>query len=142
VASFGASGGAFTLRVDVSSLTPSAGHYIYLILWDDRNRNNEYDSAEDWRYVIPLYDDAVFLGATDCVYFYDDRSHESIGTAQGWNQSVGLDAYVPVDRAEWEGARVSNEVAWCGEVAAARAAADFAQPAFTQTRLPGGCDVA
>jgi len=136
VASFGASGGAFTLRIDVSSFAPAAGHYMYLILWSDRSRNNEYDPTEDWRYVIPLYDDAVFLSATDCVYFYDDHSDESIGTAQGWNQSVGLNQYVPVDRTEWKGARVSNEVAWCGGVAAARAAADFSQPSFPHARLP------
>ena len=136
VASFGPSGGAFTLRIDVSSLAPAAGHYIYLILWDDRNRNNEYDASEDWRYVIPLYDDAVFPGATDCVYFYDDRPHESIGTAPGWNQSVGLDRYIPVDRTEWEGARVSNEVAWCGGGTAARQEPEFAQPAFPHARLP------
>jgi hypothetical protein len=135
-ASFGPSGGAFTLRIDASLLAPSAGHYMYLILWDDRNGNDEYDSAEDWRYVIPLYDDTVFLGATDCVYFYDDQPHESIGTARGWNQSIGLDRYVPVDRAEWEGARVANEVAWCGGAAAAGAAVDFAQSAFPHVRLP------
>jgi hypothetical protein len=136
VVSFGASGGSFCLKIDVSSLAPEAGHYIYLILWDDRNGNNGYDSTEDWRYVIPLYDDAVFQGATDCVYYYDDRCHESLGTSQGWNQSVGLGRYVAVDRAEWEGARVSNEVAWCGGVAAARAAADFAHTALPHARLP------
>jgi hypothetical protein len=113
----GASRGKFSLRIDVSWLAPSAGHYIYLILWEDRNRNEEYDPAEDWRYVIPLYDDAIFQRATDCVYFYDDHSNESTGTASGWNQSVGLDLYVPVQRADWEGARLANEVAWCGGAA-------------------------
>ena len=135
VACFGPSGGAFTLKIDVSSLAPAAGHYVYLIMWDDRNGNGKYDPPEDWRYMIPLYDDAVFLGATDCVYFYDDQPHESIGTARGWNQSVGLDRYVPVDRNEWDGARLANEVAWCGGVAAARTAADFAQPSFPHVRL-------
>lgn len=132
--SFSPVGGDFTLKIDISNLAPAAGHYMYLILWDDRNGNDEYDSTEDWRYVIPLYDDAVFLGATDCVYFYDDQPHESIGTVRGWNQSVGLDRYVPVDRTEWEGARISNEVAWCGGIAAARAAADFGHAAFPHTR--------
>jgi len=134
-ASFGPSGGAFTLRIDVSSLAPAAGHYMYLILWDDRNDNDDYDPAEDWRYVIPLYDDTVFLGATDCVYFYDDEPHEPIGTARGWNQSIGLDRYVPVDHTEWEGARVANEVAWCGRPAAPNAEADHAQPACPHARL-------
>ena len=135
-ASFGPSGGAFTLKIDVSSLAPAAGHYMYLILWDDANGNNEYDPAEDWRYVIPLYDDAVFLGATDCVYFYDDAPHESAGTACGWNQSVGMDRYVPVDRTEWEGARVANEVAWCAGGAVARASAPLAHAAFPHAGLP------
>jgi hypothetical protein len=134
-ASFGSSGGAFTLRIDVCSLAPSTGHYLYLILWDDVNGNNEYDSMEDWRYVIPLYDDTVFLNATDCVYFYDDQAHESIGTGPGWNQSVGLERYVPVDRTEWDGARVANEVAWCGRAAVARTAADLHEPAFPHARL-------
>ncbi len=136
VASFDPSGGAFALRIDVSTLAPAAGHYMYLVLWDDRNRNNEYDPSEDWRYVIPLYDDTVFLSATDCIYFYDDQPHGSIGTARGWNQSVGLDRYVPVDRSEWDGARLANEAAWCGGAAAARTAADFSQPAFPHARLP------
>jgi len=135
VASFGPTGGAFTLRVDVSSIVPSAGHYIYLILWNDRNGNNEYDAAEDWRYVIPLYDDAVFLSATDCVYYYDDQARESAGTAPGWNQSIGLERYVPVDRTEWAGARVANEVAWCAELAAAGRTAEFSPPAFPYARL-------
>jgi len=135
-ASFGASGGSFSLRIDVSSLAPSAGHYLYLILWDDRNRNDEYDTAEDWRYVIPLYDDAVFQRATDCVYLYDDRSNESIGTARGWNQSVGLDRYVPVEHADWEGARLSNEVAWCAGPAARGVPTGLAQSVFPHAHLP------
>ena len=135
-ASLGPSGGAFALRIDVSSLAPAAGHYMYLILWEDANGNNEYDSAEDWRYVIPLYDDTVFLGATDCVYFYDDQPHESIGTARGWNQSVGLDRFIPVDHTAWEGARVANEVAWCGGVAVAQEAASLSQAAFPRAGVP------
>ncbi len=135
VASFGTAGGSFSLRVDVSSLTPSAGHYLYLILWDDRNGNDEYDPTEDWRYVIPLYDDAVFQGATDCVYFYDDRSHESTGTAAGWNQSIGLDLFIPVQRIEWEGARLANEVAWGAGAAAARAAAGFPHTASPHANM-------
>ena len=107
-----------------------------MILWDDRNGNGEYDAAEDWRYVIPLYDDAVFQRATDCVYFYDDRSHESIGTARGWNQSVGLDQYVPVQQADWKGARLSNEVAWCAGSAARGVPSGLAQSAFPQAPLP------
>jgi hypothetical protein len=136
VISVGASGGNFALRIDVSTLAPSAGHYMYLILWDDRNGNDEYDPAEDWRYVIPLYDDAVFQGATDCVYFYDDHANESIGTARGWNQSVGLEQYTPVLRAEWEGARLSNEVAWCAGAAAREVSTGFAQSVFPHSHLP------
>lgn len=118
VASLGASGGDFLLKFDVSWISPLAGHYIYLILWDDRNKNGEFDPREDWRYVIPLYDDAVFHDATDCIYYYDDCSNEGIGTAPGWNQSVGLDHYAPVEYAHRAGARVSNEVAWSAGVAA------------------------
>lgn len=136
VASLGTSGGNFSLRIDVSSLAPSAGHYIYLILWDDRNGNDEYDPAEDWRYVIPLYDDAVFQSATDCVCFYDDRTNESLGTARGWNQSIGLDRYVPVQRAECGGARLSNEVAWCAGGAAHGAGIRFAQSVFPHAHPP------
>ena len=128
VASLGASGGNFLLTFDVSWISPSAGHYIYLILWDDQNKNGEFDPHEDWRYVIPLYDDAVFQGATDCVYYYDDCSHECIGTAPGWNQSVGLDKYAPVECANRAGARLSNEVAWCAGSAARRVLTRFSDP--------------
>jgi hypothetical protein len=128
VASLGASGGNFLLTFDVSWISPSAGHYIYLILGNDQNRNGEFDPLEDWRYVIPLYDDAVFQGATDCVYYYDNRSNECIGTAPGWNQSVGLDHYAPVDCAARDGARLSNEVAWCAGAASHGVLTRFSDP--------------
>lgn len=83
-----------------------------------KNKNGEFDPLEDWKYVIPLYDDAVFQGATDCVYYYDNSSNKCIGTAPGWNQSVGLDHYSPVECASREGARFSNEAAWCAGVTA------------------------
>jgi hypothetical protein len=112
VASFGAAGGDFTLNIDASLLAPSAGDYIYLILWEDSNENGEYDPLEDWRYVIPLYEDAVFQGATDCIYYYDDRADESSGTETGWNQSIGLGRYAPVRCVNYQGAHLSNEAAW------------------------------
>jgi hypothetical protein len=112
VAPLGCTGGAFTLRIDVSSLTPCAGHYIYLILWDDRNRDGLYQPGEEWRYVIPLYEDRVFLEATDCIYYYDDQCSPPRGTLPGWNQSIGLHQYTPVVVMCREGARLSNTPAW------------------------------
>jgi hypothetical protein len=112
VAALGCDGGEFSLCFDVSCIHPAAGHYIYLILWADQNGNGEYDPGEDWKYVIPLYDDRVFAGATDCVYYFADRVDQDKGTQPGWNQSAGLEQYVPVDQAGHEGARLANETAW------------------------------
>ena len=106
----------FSLCFDVESLDPTRGHYIYLILWADQNGNHLYDPGEEWNYVIPLYDDHVFGGATDCVYYFDERADEHKGTHQGWNQSAGLEWYVPVDRACQDGARLANETAWGGHL--------------------------
>ena len=122
VAPLGGEGGEFSLCFDVASLDPAGGHYIYLILWADQNGNGIYDPGEEWNYVIPLYDDRVFGGATDCVYCYEEHPDESKGTRPGWNQSAGLEQYVPVDAAAYDGARLANETAW------------KARP-----RLPGGC---
>jgi hypothetical protein len=105
-------GGAFTLHMDVSRLSPTAGDYIYLILWADENANDAYDTGEDWKYVIPLFDDCIFQGATDCVYYYDDKECEAAGTGPGWNQSIGAHRFSPVGGAHQEGARLSNEPAW------------------------------
>jgi hypothetical protein len=111
-AALGSAGGPFCLHIDVSPVSPCAGQYIYLILWDDRNGDGLYQPGEDWRYVIPLYDDLVFQDATDCVYYYDDQCSSLRGTAAGWNQSIGLHRYCPVVRPPREGARLSNEPAW------------------------------
>jgi hypothetical protein len=105
---------AFSLCFNVDFLDPVRGHYIYLILWADENGNGIYDPGEEWKYVIPLYDDRVFGGATDCVYYYDERADELKGTQRGWNQSAGLERYVPVDRACHDGARLANDTAWAG----------------------------
>jgi hypothetical protein len=112
VATLGREGGEFALCFDVGSLDPAGGHYIYLIFWADSNGNGRYDPGEEWKYVIPLYDDRVFGEATDCVYYYDDRPNEQRGTRIGWNQSAGLERYIPVDCAVHEGAKLSNETAW------------------------------
>jgi hypothetical protein len=112
VASLGREGGGFELCFNVGSLDPAGGHYIYLILWADSNGNGRYDPGEEWKYVIPLYDDQVFGNATDCVYYFDDRPNEQRGTGMGWNQSTGLEQYIPVDRAIHDGAKLSNETAW------------------------------
>ena len=111
-AALGREGGPFRLHVDVSTVTPCAGHYIYLILWHDRNSDGLYQPGEEWRYVIPLYDDRVFQEATDCVFYYDDQCSDQRGTSAGWNQSVGLHRYSPVVTPLLEGARLSNTPAW------------------------------
>jgi hypothetical protein len=104
----------FELCFDVEPLDPTRGHYIYLILWADVNGNGRYDPGEEWKYVIPLYDDCVFGGATDCVYYYDECADTRKGTQPGWNQSAGLERYVPVHQACRVGARLANETAWSG----------------------------
>lgn len=112
VAPLGREGGEFSLCFDVASLEPSRGHYIYLILWVDENGNGIYVPGEEWKYVIPLYDDLVFGEATDCVYYYEERADEDKGTQPGWNQSAGLEHYVPVAAAARDGAKLANETAW------------------------------
>jgi hypothetical protein len=106
----------FSLCFDVEPLDPTRGHYIYLILWADANGNRLYDPGEEWKYVIPLYDDRVFRGATDCVYYYEECPDAHKGTQPGWNQSAGLDRYVPVHRACHDGANLANDTAWTGRV--------------------------
>ena len=129
MAALGAGGGEFNLHVDVSSLSPCPGHYIYLILWADGNGNDAYDAGEDWRYVIPLYEDRLFREATDCVYYYVEGPNPATGAEPGWNQSIGLDRYAPVICASMEGARLSNESAWCDAArGAARNTASEAAP--------------
>jgi hypothetical protein len=112
VSPIGREGGEFSLCFDVGSLDASGGHYIYLILWADENGSGVYSPGEEWKYVIPLFDDRVFGQATDCVYYFDERADESKGTQPGWNQSAGLEQYVPLVAASRNGARLANETAW------------------------------
>lgn len=112
VADVGVHGGEFSLCFDVASLAPDRGHYIYLILWADADNNGRFDPGEDWKYVIPLYDDQVFAGANDCVYYFDVHPDERRGTGAGWNFSRGLETYAPVDAPAQVGARLANETAW------------------------------
>ena len=112
-AALGPDGGPFSLCLDTAALDPAAGHYIYLILWADDNANNAYDPGEDWKYVVPMFEDRAFPGATDCVYYFDDRVRQEMGTEPGWNLSVGLNLYRPIRFAVQDGARLSNEAAWC-----------------------------
>jgi len=112
VADVGREGSTFSLCFDTSALQPSTGDYIYLILWADLNDNGTFDAGEEWSYVIPLYDDRVFGGATDCVFYFDDRERRDKGTHPGWNLSRGLEQYAPVDRESHAGARLANETAW------------------------------
>ena len=95
MAPLGRSGAQFALCFDAGSLEPEGGHYIYLILGADSNGNGRYYPGEDWKYVIPLFDDRVFGQATDCVYYYDDSPNEQRGTCVGWNQSAGLERIFP-----------------------------------------------
>ena len=119
VADLGEQGGEFSLCFDVTPLAPEGGHYIYLILWADADGNRAYDPGEEWKYVVPLYDDRVFTGATDCVYYFDVRPDEQKGTLPGWNQSRGLERYAPVDLSAQSGARLANETAWTARAAPA-----------------------
>jgi hypothetical protein len=105
-------GGDFLLAFDLADVSPGPGHYIYLILWTDANDNDVYDPGEEWRYVIPLYDDCVFQAATDCVCRYHERIDEATGAHPGWNRSIGLDRWAPMERSVLEGARLANEMAW------------------------------
>jgi hypothetical protein len=112
IADVGREGGDFSLCFDVASLCPSDGHYIYLILWADRDATHTFDSGVEWKYVIPLYDDRVFAGATDCVLFYQAHRDEQKGTFPGWNLSRGLEEYAPVETTVQTGARLANMTAW------------------------------
>jgi hypothetical protein len=112
VAEIGREGGEFSLCFDVAPLAPLGGHYIYLILWADLNGNGVFDPGEEWKYVIPLYDDRVFAGATDCVFYFEERPDEDKGTRPGWNLSRGLEHYAPVETTAQGGARLANETAW------------------------------
>jgi hypothetical protein len=115
IACLGREGGEFSLCFDVENLAPSGGHYIYLILWADENGNGVYDPGEEWKYVIPLYDDRVFGEATDCVFYYEDHADEDKGTRPGWNRSAGLERYVPVLEGSTAGAKLSNETSWAAQ---------------------------
>jgi len=112
VADVGLEGGEFSLCFDVTPLAPSRGHYIYLILWADLNGNGAFDPGEEWKYVIPLYDDEVFAGATDCVLCFQETPDAEKGTLPGWNLSRGCEQYTPVERATQRGARLANMTAW------------------------------
>ena len=112
VADLGVFGGEFSLCFDVASLAPDRGHYIYLILWADANDNGRFDPGEDWKYVIPLYDDPIFTGASDCVYCFDVSPDEQDGVTPGWNLSRGIESWTPVELAAQLGARLANETAW------------------------------
>jgi hypothetical protein len=112
VATLSETGGPFTLCVDTAALVPEPGHYIYLILWADLNDNDAYDPGEDWKYVVPMFEDRAFPGATDCIYYFDDRTRMETGTGPGWNLSVGLNRFAPVRCAAQDGARLSNDAAW------------------------------
>ena len=117
VAEIGPQGGEFSLCFNVSALTPCQGDYIYLILWADLNDNGAFDPGEEWSYVIPLYDDRVFSGATDCVFYFDEQPHQGRGTEPGWNLSRGPERYVPLEASEQVGARLANETAWTARTA-------------------------
>jgi len=112
VAELGVHGGEFSLCFDVTALAPERGHYIYLILWADANGNGCFDRGEEWKYVIPLYDDRVFSGASDCVYCFGVGSSEPAGMQPRWNLSRGLESWAPVEAAAQLGARLANETAW------------------------------
>ena len=112
VADVGREGGPFQLCFDVAPLSPADGHYIYLILWADLNGNSVFDPGEEWKYVIPLYDDRVFAEATDCVLYFQAREDEGKGTSPGWNLSRGCERYAPVASALQSGARLANMTAW------------------------------
>jgi hypothetical protein len=112
VSPIGREGGEFSLCFDVTSLDATAGHYIYLILWADQYGRGVFCPGEEWKYVIPLFDDKIFGQATDCVYYFDERTDQGKGTQPGWNQSAGLEQYVPVVSAARGGARLANETAW------------------------------
>ena len=80
--------------------------------------------------MVPMFEDRAFPGATDCVYYFDDRTREETGTEPGWNLSVGLNRFAPVRCTVQNGARLSNEAAWC----ASRAGADG-----VLTSIPSAC---
>jgi hypothetical protein len=111
-APLGPDGGAFSLRIDVQAVSACPHQYIYLILWNDRTGDGVFRPGDPWRYVVPLYEDRVFLEATDCVWYYDEQADEGRGTMPGWNQSIGLDRYHPVTETGVDGARLTNEPAW------------------------------
>ena len=112
VFNLGTAGGSFSLDVDASSLTPADGQYIYLIMWLDANRNDQYDVGEQWSYAIPRYGDPTFQHSLECMYYYADDSDSFMGTEDGWNQSIGFVDFQDIYDATKTGAKLSNESSW------------------------------
>jgi len=79
----GLEGGEFLLSFD-ARCTEALGRALHLPHpLGRREREGVYDPGEEWKYVIPLYDDRVFGAATDCVYYYEETSGRKQGNAAG-----------------------------------------------------------
>lgn len=112
IADLGLSGDMFSLYIDASSLSPIAGHYIELIMWQDANNNDLFEDIENWVNTCPLAGCPVFQEAFFCDYYYDDTTNALMGTQKGWNQAIDFAEYLPIDQAVKTGARIENILTW------------------------------
>jgi len=112
VVDLGTSGANFSLTFSTETLDPTEGHYIYLIMWQDTNSDSVHDQTEDYEYVTAQYGCPVFQDSIFCQYYWADSSNYFMGTEYGWNQSIGLAAYVHVVDAPNNNARIENLFPW------------------------------
>ena len=102
----------FSLNIDASSLSPTTGHYIKLVIWRDSDDNGKVgvDTETNYSACPNKTDGCPCFGPYDslaiCSYYYDEGSNSLMGTEKGWNQRSGSSKYTPIDNAKKSGAKI------------------------------------
>jgi hypothetical protein len=112
VVNLGTTGGNFSVSIDASSILPVQADTIILIMWIDANDNNLNETTEEWKFATPSYGCPVFQNSFTCHYYLEEDDNFLMDTEYGWNQSIGLALYVPIDSAVKAGALIENYTTW------------------------------
>ena len=106
VVNLGTIGSDFSITIDTSSLTPTDGDNIYLIMWIDDNEDIYHHTSEDWSYVEAYYNCPVFQDSIICCFYFEDYYNPLMNTEYGWNQSIGLASFIPIDSSIKDGSKI------------------------------------
>ncbi len=102
----------FLLNINANELPANTGDTIDLIMWEDDNNDNIYDTGENYQYTEPQASCPVFDDAVKNCFFYSKTEDIELGVDVGWNIDLGNLISYSVEEINMNDALITNWYTW------------------------------